>query len=556
MSRKWTPEYLRNGFVDEVKQKRAEQGYNTNEKPTHKWLRENGFGYFLHRVRELDTRPDEWLLEECGFERRYKDYPCNNPETVRRVESWLEYVDNVGGRLNGRSIPSTRSHIRRSMEIAKEAIGTSDIFELGRGERTVCFNRAKQMMRAFKNEFETGQSRYNYVTTLRDLLAQMEDEDVIDHDPLTPLVEKIGWGGDSTPVTVAPSTSLVKAYFDACETRTEQMVMICLAVMGWRPSDFCDPEAIQDIHFDEVRPYVEFTTHRKNGPSLVPIILCQDFVKQWVRFVETVPGNDTALFPSDSSNDGARSTQWVRETIEAIGDRVDETLRNGEKPTPRHFRNFWYTEYTTAYAEFRRDNDFAASAQGSRSARIPSTSYNDPLHGSWFDTFEQFAHPKLSEPVADLEPADEIGNIDTGDIDGDATFDLVETARQATLEGWEEAKALVPGGGEVAYLTSHMAVAAGHTAATWGNIKHRGMAMHPDLEHYPNMSVRRQAGIGLVLGFLLTVLLASWHLDGTFTKLATGKLTAWVPVAFTVIYAAWLFDRELPGPHDAVKALR
>lgn len=554
MSQKWTLEYLRNGFVDEVKQQRAEQGCNTNEKPTHKWLRENGFGYFLQRVRELGIRPDEWLFEECGFEQPRKDYPCSNPETVRRVEGWLEYEDNVGERLNGTSLSSARTHLRRSMEISKETTGTSDIFELGRGEREVCFNRAEQLMEGFKSEFESGQSRYNYVTTLRDLLARMEDKNVVDHDPLTPLVRDSDWAGDSTPVTIAPSTSLVKAYFDACETRTEQMVMICLAVMGWRPADFCDPAAIRDIHFDGERPYVEFTDDRKNGPSLVPIILCQDFIEQWVRLVETVPGNDTALFPSDASDDGARSKQWVRDTVTAIGERVDETLRNGEKPTPRHFRNFWYTEYTTAYAEFRRDNDFAASAQGSQSARIPSTSYNDPRYGSWFDTFEQFAHSKLSIPVADLEPADEIGSIDIGDIDGDAAFDLVETVRQATLEGWEDAKALFPAGAAI-YLTSYVGIAAGHTASTWVWVKHRGMSMHPELEHYPNMSVQRQTGLGLVLGTLLTAFLGSWHVNGTFEKLASGELTAWVPLVFAVIYAVWLFDRQLPDPDDAVEAL-
>jgi hypothetical protein len=193
MSRKWTREYMRNEFVDEVKQLRAEQGYNTNEKPTHKWLRQNGFGYFLQRVRELDRSADEWLLEECEFEEPRKDYPCSNPETVRRIEGWLEYEEEIGGRINGTSIPTARTHIRRSMEIAKEATGTSDIFELGRGEREVCFNRAKKLMRGFKNEFNSGQTRYNYAETLGDLFARMEQKGVIDHDPLTPLVETSGW---------------------------------------------------------------------------------------------------------------------------------------------------------------------------------------------------------------------------------------------------------------------------------------------------------------------------------------------------------------------------
>jgi len=555
MSRKWTLKYLRNGFVDEVKQLRAEQGYNTNEKPTHKWLRQNGFGYFLKRVRELNMRPDEWLLEECGFEQSGKDYPCSNPETVRRVESWLKYEEEVGERINGTSISTARTHIRRSMEIAKETTGTSDIFELGRGEREVCFNRAEQLMRGFKDEFNSGQTKYNYATTLRDLLARMEEKDVIDHDPLTSLVGMSGWAGDSTSVTIAPSTSLVKAYFDACETRTEQMVMICLAVMGWRPADFCDPEAIRGIHFDGERPYVEFTDERKNGPSLVPIILCQDFIEQWVRFVKTVPDNGTALFPSDDSDDGARSTQWVRDTVRAIGERVDETLRNGEKPTPKHFRNFWYTEYTAAYSEFRRDNNFAASAQGSQSDRIPISSYNDPLMGSWFDTFEQFAHTKLSVPVEDLEPADEIGNIDIGDIDGDAAFDLVETARQATLEGWEGAKALFPAGA-AAYLTSYAGVAAGRVATAWGQAKHDGMTLHPDFEHYPNMSKKRQAGLGIGLGVLFSIELGYLYIIGMFGEIASGDITAWLPIVFAVIWWIWLFDSEFPDREEALEALR
>lgn len=554
MSRKWTPEYLRNGFVDEVKQLRAEQGYNTTEKPTHKWLRENGFGYFLQRVRELGFRPDEWLIEECGFEQSQKDYPCSNPETVRRVEGWVEYENDVGDRINGTSISTARSHIRRSMEISKETIGTSDIFELGRGEREVCFNRAEQLMRGFKTGFNSGQTRYNYATTLRDLLARMEDKDVIDHDPLTPLVEMSGWAGDSTPVTIAPSTSLVKAYFDACETRTEQMVMICLAVMGWRPADFCDPEAIDGIHFDGPRPYVEFTDDRKNGPSLVPIILCQDFIEQWVRLVETAPGSDTALFPSAKSNDGARSTQWVRETVKTIGERVDGTLRNGDKPTPKHFRNFWYTEYTAAYAEFRRDNDFAASAQGSRSDRIPSTSYNDPLCGSWFDTFEQFARSKLSVPVADLEPADELGSIDIGGIDGDAAFSVVETARQATLEGWEGAKALFPAGA-AAYLTSYAGVAAGRVAIAWGKAKDEGMKLHPDYEHYPEMSKKRQAGLGIALGVLFSIELGYLYITGMFGEIASGDMTAWLPIVFAAMWWVWLFDSELPDREEALEAL-
>lgn len=555
MSQKWTQEYMRTEFVDNLKQKRAEQGYAPDIKPTHDWLRNNGFGYFLIKIRDFNKTPDEWLLNQCGFVKPQGDLPCTNQETVQHIESWLDQQKDIYGRLNQVSVKTARCHIKRSIEITKKTIGTSDIFELGRGEQKVCFNRAETVMKGFKNTFDNENTRQNYVTTLRDLLGHMQEKGVVEHNPFEHLAEVSGWGSNSNSINISPSTQLVKNYIDACETRTEQMVMVCLIVMGWRPSDFCDPEAIDKFHFDSQRPYVKFAEDRKNGQSLVPIVVCQDFIEQWVRLVETTPGNTTALFPSNMSNDGARSTEWVRNTVERIGDRVDGTLRNGDKPTPSHFRNFWYSEYMLAYNEFTQSADFAASAQGSQSPRIPIQSYSDPLHSGWFDTFERVSKHKLAKPVEDLEPADEIGNIAIDEIDGNAEFDLVETTRQAKISGWESVKTMCPTAA-VAYLTSSVSSIAGRTVSTWGRIKHRGMAMHPEWKHYPEMSLKRQAGLGVVLGLLIDMLLAIWYRNGTLDGLISGEITSWSLVCVTVIYGAWLFDRKLPDPGDAVEALR
>lgn len=550
MPRKWTKQYLRNGFIDEVKKLRTEQGYNPDEKPTYNWFRNNGFGYFLQKIRDLGYRPDEWLFEECGFNPQKKDFPCNNPETVRKVEAWFDYEDDVADRVNGTSITSERTHIRQAMRIAKEKIGTSDILELGQGDREVCFNRGEQIMRGYKQEFETNQVKYNYGKTLGKFLARMEDKNIIDHDPMTPLIEDSGWAGDSDTYTIAPSTDLVKAHFDACETRTEQMVMICLAILGWRPSDFCDPEAIESIHFDKDQPYVKFTDQRKNGPGVVPIIICKDFIKSWVRFVGTLPGNDTTLFPSGKSSDGARSEQWVRNTVKRIGSRVDKTMENGEEPTPENFRNFWYTEYSTAYAEFRRDNDFAASLQGSQSDRIAAESYNDVIHGSWFDTFETYARAKLEVPVSDLEPADEVGNIYMGEIDGDAEFDLVETARQATLDGWEGVKTILPTG-FLAQIIGNVSAVTGRVVTTWVRIKHKGMTIDPELIHYPNMSFRRK--VALCIGIIGYCAMVYPFVQDDIDALAAGEPTAWLPLFIASCIGIWLVDRELPEPVDIIE---
>ena len=134
-------------------------------------------------------------------------------------------------------------------------------------------------------------------------------------------------------------------------------------------------------------------------------------------------------------------------------------------------------------------------------------------------------------------------------------FDLVETARQATLEGWEGAKALFPAGA-AAYLTSYAGVAAGRVATAWGQAKHDGMTLHPDFEHYPNMSKKRQAGLGIGLGVLFSIELGYLYIIGMFGEIASGDITAWLPIVFAVIWWIWLFDSEFPDREEALEALR
>jgi len=225
-------------------------------------------------------------------------------------------------------------------------------------------------------------------------------------------------------------------------------------------------------------------------------------------------------------------------------------MENGEEPTPENFRNFWYTEYSTAYAEFRRDNDFAASLQGSQSDRIAAEAYNDVIRGSWFETFETYARAKLEVPVSDLEPADKVGNIYIDEIEGDTEFDLGETARQATLNGWEGVKTMLPTGifaqivGNVSSITRQIVV-------SWVRIKHRGMSIDPELIHYPCMSNRRK--IALCIGTILYCGMAYPFLQDDISALASKEPTAWMSIIITLCIAILLLDKELPEPADIIE---
>lgn len=127
---------------------------------------------------------------------------------------------------------------------------------------------------------------------------------------------------------------------------------------------------------------------------------------------------------------------------------------------------------------------------------------------------------------------------------GEELNGLIEKTEQMTDEKTNSYGGV---GAYSAIITGSIVDAGSRVAAAWARAKHEGMKRSPEFEHYPEMSVPRQMGLGLGLGLMLTVLLGAWYANGTFERLAAGEVTAWIPVLVAVVYGVWLFDSELPS---------
>jgi hypothetical protein len=417
MDRKWTLEYMRERFPAEVKEKLLKQGLDPKKKPTHRWLRNNGFRSFLRRIPEHGYAPDEFLLEECDFETRSAEWPCTNRETIEHIEEWIQYLEEVGERINGRTIEQVKTHLRRCMEVAEDYIGTTDILKLGQGERAVCVSRTKQLMKGLKQEYPNSGTRQNYVTTIRDFIADKYAEGVLDWDPVTYEVAKLGWGWERERPEHVATTDHVLVYFQACKTRVEQMLILSLAGYGFRNNELSGDERHDAYNFDAPIPHIDFSKNRKNGEGRVPMVVGVEFSREYFQTLAQHPDYDGRIFPSNSSEDGCRSEQWVRDKVAEIGERTDVTLPNGEKLKPKDFRRFWYTLFSNAYSEWLDQADTVASIQGSESGRVAAESYFGD--SAWFNHYIKFVRPKLENAFPDkIEPVDNLGNIDV-DIKGD-----------------------------------------------------------------------------------------------------------------------------------------
>lgn len=547
MARKWTKYYMREQFPALVREQRIEQGLDPRIKPTHEWLRENGHRQFLRRARELGYTPDEFLLEKCGFEPPQAEFPCDDSELEEEIEQWLEYEANVNDRINGGSIDDARSHLRQIMKIAEEYAGTSNLLKFGRGERGVCTNRAMLLMRGLAQEFENGGTRRNYVTTFRDFMQHKFDEDVIEHDPITPLVDRSGWTHERSRPKYVPSTSLVRSYYEACETLVEQMVILSLAGFGLRGSDSEDEDLDDLLVLDAEIPHLAFSKDRKNGVGRVPIVKGLAVVEEYRSRLKEDPNYNGSVFPSDQRECGSRCPQWIRDTVERIGERTDATLENGKKPTPKHFRQFWYTHFLTAWSEWLDRGDKVGEMQGTSSPRS-AISYSGDT--PWFNTYLTYVEPIMAEAFPahmDETIADELGNVDVSpQPTGQLGLDVFSDRNLATL-------------GPQGYVAAAVAIPtkiAEEAVTAWAATKHTVLTIHPGFEYYPLDRMPRERKVGLVGGIALVI--ATWisvlHLNGILGDLFSGDPLTVLSLVIALVIGFYHVEQDIPTIEEAVQA--
>lgn len=551
MKRKWTECYMRNRFPEIVRSQRISQGLDPNKKPSHKWLRNNGHRQFLRRVRDLGYTPDEFLIQECGFEPPKKGFPCNDTELKRELEDWFEYEDNVATRRNGRTIDDARCHLRRIMEISGEYAGTHNLLKFGRGDISICTRRAMLLMEGLAEEFENEGTRSNYVTTFRDFIQAKCQKKVIYHDVITPLVERNGWTTERSRPQYLPSASLVKSYYNACNTLTEQMVILSLAGFGLRPSDTEKEHMDQLLVLEADTPHLAFSQDRKNGVGKVPIVKGLSVIREYKSRLEMDPEYEGSFFPSDRRACGSRSTQWIRDTVERIGQRVDETMDNGEKPKPKDLRQFWYTTFLTAWCEWLDRCNNVGDMQGTSAPLSVSTYAGD---APWFDTYVSYVEPILNEafPACMEETiADDLGNVDvntdsesklSGQIDLDAFID--SPLSSLGVQGYAAAAVAVP------------AKVIERAVEDWVAGIHKALKIHPKAKYYPLNRMPLQRKIGLFTGLLIVITATVYghYRTGQIDAFLSGEPSAIFNYVIMFTFSYYMTNKWFPSVDEALQA--
>lgn len=510
----WTEDRLRTQFPAKVREERRAEGLDPDVRPTYDWLRDHGYSGIEGFARRNDMSVTEILEDICGFEPPPpKPLGIDDPETRRLVEEWLDAEKDIFNQWSASRVADARTHIRKLAEVAYEDLGSTNLFRLVDGASR---EESRLLIRVFSGlaqrlESEGGQA--NYTRSLQRWAEYLSVMEEIEDHKVGEVRTMMGYTyGRRSPEHVLDPQQ-VRDCWKVCDGTLEyQALLVILAAAGNRRAEPTDAE-VDQLRLDREDPYIVFDEDRKTGAATVPIMAGVEVIEAWIKKLEQKDWWDGKwLFPSKKSNDGSRPPGWVNDVIEELVTDAGVEFPDGEEPTPKHFRSFWYNHYISARQAWLTELARLAKEQGVESAEIIDKHYliDQPER----DHFRRFAEAYFEavfgeDLIHGFDAVAEVRDEERDDVVQMAIDDYMDTVRSE----------LEDASGEQDDNPTYESPAATDPISAWTRVRlsveHAAAASSDALDGYPP-SRKRSATIAAGLFCWAAAAGVVWGLSGAF----------------------------------------
>lgn len=359
---KWN-KAIRNGtFKGECRELRRRQGFDPDEKPTHKWLNENGFSGIQNYADREGKTVDEVLLNDLGFQESKYDLKIDHDRTEKLVRDFIEKEDETYQTWGNSTLPSGRSGLKRVAEFSQAARGTDDLVVIGNVERSKAKDIIEEIFDEMEKHLKDGGCN-NYGNALRRFINHLIDEGkaetfkTVEENPVTRVLDRKGY----EPNRERPSEADVPNREEVREMVQEAgpvltVAIILLAGAGCRPTHVPKKTKSQ-INLDPTDPKVYANSDNKSGPAGRALMAGREFLRQYIEEVETEQSNDkTYLMPSKHGDKPYLSFSKLNEMIKSHAKKLDVLKADGDPITGKHLKQFYLNELTEAHRVFRQED--------------------------------------------------------------------------------------------------------------------------------------------------------------------------------------------------------
>ncbi len=355
------------------------------ETPSYRWLNSAYPGFVKHLKRRFDWSPGDFYAEYGIPPQQNADKSLfafvDHAPTRDAIEDYLEELADRRGRAE--STVSTRRSILRQYLLTYERVNdTTDLLsplhdlsqaadEMDRVADTF------DVLRRRDDALTTLAAKRKYAQEVRQFYKHQFSFGAAKYNPLDDLETRFGW--DEAPEWDNPSLNAeqVQTLYERAETPVDRFIVVGVCGWGLRPSEVAALHIRQlpDSLDPSDNPYIEFAdSERKNGPGTVSMLAGLDVLRERIDALADRDNWAGYLLPSQSAAAGHVTVETVKRRFKDLARTADVTV-DGETPTPKYGRRFWYTTYTRAVERVANRVAAVAEEQGSDDASVVLANY-------------------------------------------------------------------------------------------------------------------------------------------------------------------------------------
>jgi integrase len=370
-------------YYSEIRPAMREADYDPDHgRPSYEWLAEHGFSGLSYTLQEHhDLTVKEFFVEEVGLgdntPRDYDDdsgydWEIRNDKTLEAIKRYLS-TQRDRGELAESTVESRRSRLAEYARIYERLHGpvslTRNLDDIE--ERSSENDRCMAVFDVLKERLSTDQSRLKYLGDVQQFYDYQVRFQGAKYNPLDGANDQFRWEIDNPDNKTVDAEGMGDIY-EAAESIEEKLLVLALGAWGLRPNEVASLTLDQFVLDDDEENRIVFE-QRKNGPGEVAVLFGVGILKQRIVDLEE-PGWDGHLFPSGRSASGHITPQTVTNRFKQLAEAACVTVE-GEIPTAKMGRRFWYTTYNDAVKQMMEGLEGIAADQGSSSTEIVSQNY-------------------------------------------------------------------------------------------------------------------------------------------------------------------------------------
>ncbi|KTG26890.1 tyrosine-type recombinase/integrase [Haloferax profundi] len=348
----------------------------TRDVPTYEWLTDHGWSGIAYALREKhDLTPRQFFVDVVGLGDDEADHGyewhIENDATIEAFESYLDMLESRRG-LAESTLPTRRTHLARFARVYRDLHGSADLLaELDdRDTEPDEIARCLDVLDEFDADLSTDGTKLKYLQTVRAFYEYLVDFRRARYNPVENAAKQFRWE-QGQPDNRTMTATQVRAVYAAATDLEDRLLVLGLAGWGLRPNELASLDASQ-LSLTGDDPHISFEA-RKNGPGTVALLYGVDAVADRIDVLSADDWNGF-LFPSSRSKTGHIARETVNRRFKRLADDANVTV-DGETPTAKLCRRFWYTAYQEAVDDMLSQLEGVAADQGSKSTEVVMSNY-------------------------------------------------------------------------------------------------------------------------------------------------------------------------------------